>query len=103
MNNLLKKEERSFFTDSEYKLETPHMQEVTISMPQWSNGKQKKKKGDKDTRMVWLGQQLQLKITHDKMITQTKIEKKIQLLPSDSKVYILSSLSFLLSWIMRII
>ena len=34
MNNLLKKEERSFFTDSEYKLETPHMQEVTISMPQ---------------------------------------------------------------------
>ena len=80
MNNLLKKEERSFFTDSEYKLETPHMQEVVISMPQWSNEKQKKKK-ETDTRMVWLGQQFLLKITHDKMITQTKTEKNIQLLP----------------------
>lgn len=53
MNNLLKKEERSFFTDSEYKLETPHMQEVTISMPQWSNEKQKKKK---ETKILeWYG------------------------------------------------
>ena len=80
MNNLLKKEERSFFTDSEYKLETPHMQEVAISMPQWSNEKQKKKK-ETDTSMVWLGQQFLLKITHDKMITETKTEKNIQLLP----------------------
>lgn len=67
MNNLLKKEERSFFTDSEYKLERPHMQEVAVSIPLWSNEKAEGK--DKDTRMVWLGQQFLLKITHDKMIT----------------------------------
>lgn len=59
--NLLKKEERSFFTDSEYKLERPHMQEVAVSIPLWSNEKAEGK--DKDTRMVWLGQQFLLKIT----------------------------------------
>lgn len=35
----------------------------------------KKKKGDKDTRMVWLGQFL-LKTTHDKMITHKDVSIK---------------------------
>ena len=40
--------------------------------------------------MVWLGQQFLLKITHDKMTTQTKTEKK----PSTIAKMIVMSMSY---------